>query len=370
MKTLLITLEYPPKIGGIASYVYNFVSHLQTDQLIVYAPKIKEDKEYDAKNDWKTYRFNPYFSFFWPRWLRLFLQIRKIIKKEKIEKIYVHHVLPSGYVAFLCKKIYKIPYYIFFHGTDLEVGLKKKARKIKMVCKNADKIVVSGEFLKNKLISRLEDLENKIIILHPCPGDLFLTPQDPEELENLKAKLALKGKKVLISVGRLADGKGFPHMVRLLPKILEKIPNLVWLVIGDGPKKEELIKNIQKNYLQNVTRFMGLVPLADLPKYYQMADAFVLLTHKDEGLEEGWGTVFLEASASGLPVIAGRVGGVEETVENLVTGILVDIYQDQGVVSAITEILRNSEYAKQMGEAGRERILREFTWEKQIAKLK
>jgi len=369
MKTLIITLEYPPKIGGIASYVYNFTSHLPHDEVVVYAPKMKEDREYDAKNDWKTYRFNPYFKFLWPKWLRMFWQVRKIVKKEKIEKVYVHHVLPSGYVAYIIKKFLKIPYVVFFHGTDLEVGLKKKFRKLKSVCNNAEKIVVSGEFLKNKLLTRIPNLQDKTVVLNPCPGDFFLKAQSSAELETMRAKLALKGKKVLISVGRMADGKGFPHMIRLLPKILEKVPNLVWLVIGDGPKKEELIKNIQKNYLQNVARIMGFVPLADLPKYYQMADAFVLLTHKDEDSEEGWGTAFLEAAASGLPVIAGRVGGVEEVVENLVTGILVDIYQDQGVISAITELLKNSDYAKQMGQAGRERVMREFNWEKQIAKL-
>jgi len=369
MKILIITLEYPPNIGGIASYVYNFTAHLPSDEVIVYAPKIKDDREYDAKNDWKTYRFNPYFKFLWPEWIRMFWQIRKIVKKEKIEKIYVHHALPAGYVAYLIKKFFKIPYYVFFHGTDLEVGLKKKLRKIKMVCNGAEKVVVSGEFLKNKLLARLENLQDKIVIVHPSPGDFFLIPQNPIELETMRAKLALKGKKVLISVGRMADGKGFPHMIRLLPKILEKVPNLVWLVIGDGPKKDDLIKNIQKNYLQNVARIMGFVPLEELPKYYQMADAFVLLTHKDEGSEEGWGTAFLEASASGLPVIAGKVGGVEEVVENLVTGILVDIYQDQGVVSAITELLKNSDYAKQMGEAGRQRVIQEFNWEKQISKL-
>lgn len=369
MKTLIITLEYPPKIGGIASYVYNFTSHLKPEETFIYAPKQLGDKEFDAHNDWKTYRFKPYFRILWPRWLRMFWQVRKIVKKEKIEKIYVHHALPSGYVAYLCKKFYKVPYVIFFHGTDLEVGLKKKSRKIKMVCDRSEKIAVSGKFLKNKLINRFEDLENKIVILHPCPGDFFLKPIKEEELEILRSKLALNGKKVLISVGRMADGKGFPHMVRLLPKILEKVPNLVWLVIGDGPKKEDLIKNIQKNYLQNVARIMGFVPLNELPKYYQLADAFALLTHKDEGSEEGWGTAFLEASASGLPVIAGRVGGVEEVVENLVTGVLIDIYQDQGVISAITEILRNSDYAKQMGEAGRQRVIQDFNWERQISKL-
>ncbi|MDO9509989.1 MAG: glycosyltransferase, partial [Candidatus Magasanikbacteria bacterium] len=186
MKILIITLEYPPKIGGIASYVYNFAVHLPHDEVVVYAPKIKDDREYDAKNDWKTYRFNPYFKFLWPAWMRMFWQVRKIVKKEKIEKIYVHHVLPSGYVAYLIKKFLKIPYCVFFHGTDLEVGLKKKFRKIKIVCNGAEKVVVSGEFLKNKLLARLENLKDKIVIVHPSPGDFFLTSQNPVELETMR----------------------------------------------------------------------------------------------------------------------------------------------------------------------------------------
>lgn len=167
----------------------------------------------------------------------------------------------------------------------------------------------------------------------------------------------------------MSEGKGYPHLIRLLPKILEKVPNLVWLIIGDGPKKNEIITAIQKNYLQNVTRFIGFVPYAQLPKFYQVADLFVLLTHPDESGQEAWGTSFVEAAASAVPSVAGRSGGVEESVENLVTGLVVDVYQDQSIVSAITDMLSEPAYAKKMGEAGRERVLKEFTWENQLKKL-
>lgn len=370
MKTLIVTLEYPPQIGGIASYVYNFVKHYALGEIIVYAPVVTGGVEFDAKNSWKTIRQKP----FWilrPRWLKLLLQLRKIIKQEKITELFIHHVLPVGYVAYLLKKNLGIHYIIFLHGTDLEMATNRrsKLKKFAKICLNADRVVVNSEFLKNKLLNKVDSLKN-IVVLYPCPGDQFLQPVNSEELEILRSKLALNGKKVLLTVARMAEGKGFPHLIRLLPQILQKVPNLVWLVIGDGPKRNMLVDMAQKNNLQNVTRFLGTVPYEELAKYYKLADLFVLLTHKDESSEEGWGTVFLEAAASGLPVVAGRVGGVEEVVDNLRTGLLVDVYQDQSVVTGVADLLCEEKYAHELGVAGHERVLNEFSWEKQIEKLK
>jgi phosphatidylinositol alpha-1,6-mannosyltransferase len=369
MKTLILTLEYPPQIGGVASYTYNLAKYLATQEVVVYAPKMAGDAEFDKKNSWKVVRGRPYFKFFWPRWLRLFWEIKKIIKQENIGQIYVHHALPAGYVAYLLKKFYKIPYTIFFHGTDLLMGIKNKKAKLRKVCLAADKIVVNSNYLKNLFANNFEDVKTEVVVVHPSPAEIFLQPQPEAELKKIKSQLALDGKKVIITVARMSEGKGFPHLIRLLPKILEKVPNLVWLIIGDGPKKNEILTAIQKNYLQNVTRFIGQVPYAQLPKYYQISDLFVLLTHPDENSQEAWGTSFIEAAASGIPSVAGRSGGVEESVENLVTGLLVDVYQDQSIISAISDILKETEYAKKMGQAGKERVLREFTWEKQLQKL-
>ena len=123
---------------------------------------------------------------------------------------------------------------------------------------------------------------------------------------------------------------------------------------------------VEKNHLQNVVRFLGPVSNADLPRYYQLADLFVLLTHKDQEVEEANKAVFLEAAAAGLPVVAGQAPGVEEVVKNLETGLIVDAYQDMSVISAISDLLRESEYAKKMGEAGRAMVLSGFSWEKRL----
>ncbi|MBI2038201.1 MAG: glycosyltransferase family 4 protein [Candidatus Magasanikbacteria bacterium] len=370
MKTLIITLEYPPQIGGVASYTYNLAKNLPAGDVVVYAPKIIGDIDSDKKNSWKTVRAKPYFFFFWPRWVKMLWDVWKLVKNENIGMIYVHHVLPAGYVAYLMKKLKHIPYVVFFHGTDLTMGLKNKKRKLKKVCLGADKIIVNSNYLKNQFVSNFEDLKKEILVIYPCPDIMFTEKVSEAELKKIKSQLALEGKKVIITVARMSEGKGYPHLIRLLPKILEKVPNLVWLIIGDGPKKNEIITAIQKNYLQNVTRFIGFVPYTELPKYYQISDAFVLLTHPDESSgQEAWGTAFMEAAASGLPSVAGRSGGVEEAVQNLVTGLIVDVYQDQSIVSAISDLLREGEYAKKMGEAGRERVLNEFTWENQLKKL-
>ena len=369
-KTLIITLEYPPQVGGIASFVYNIAVHLPSNEVVVWAPRLGGDIEYDSQNSWKTYRGVPYYRLFWPRWLKLYWQIKKIVKKEKIQQIYVNHALPVGYVARMIQKSFKIPFIIFFHGTDLEIGLKKKQRQLKMVCKSAEKIVVNSKFLLEKLLSNCPTLDkNKIIILNPGPADFFFIREPDEKIKKMRAELALEGKKVLLSVSRLEDGKGYPHFLHLLPEILKKIPNAVLIIVGDGPKKNIILDQIQKNNLQNCVRFVGNIPYGNLPSYYQVADLFVLLTHKDENHEEGWGTVFLEAAASGLPVVAGRAGGVEEVVQNLQTGLVVDVNQEQSIISAITSLLSDTERAKQMGQNGMRRAQNEFMWSEQLAKI-
>ncbi len=369
-KTLLITLEYPPQIGGIASYVYNLALHLPSEQAVVCAPKQKGDTEFDQKNPWKTYRVRPFCALFWPRWVRLLWHVWRIVRKEKIEQLYIHHTLPVGYVAKIIKQLFKINYTLFIHGTDLHVGTRNwwKRRQFRKVCLSAETIIVNSEFLKNKLLAKFEQLSN-VIVLNPCPSDIFLTSQPHDKLSHLRSQLAVGGKRVMVAVGRLVDGKGYPHLINALSEIVAQVPNALLLLIGDGPKRDELMRMVQKNNLQNSVRFLGNVPHTELSAYYQISDLFVLLTHPDENTEEGWGTAFLEAAASGLPAVAGRAGGVEEAVENLVTGIVVDVAKPELIIKNIVELLKNIDYTHQLGMAARERVMREFRWDKQVAKL-
>ena len=369
-KTLIITLEYPPQAGGIASYVYNYVKHANPESVVVYAPPLPRAEELDKESPWKVYRRRPYWFLVWPHWLRLFFQIWGIIRREKITRMDIHQALPVGYVGYLMKKLVKIPYTIFLHGTDVTLATRDslKLKNFKKVCEEAERIVVNSEFLKKKLLERVEAIA-PVVVVYPCPADNFLSVVSPEKIAKMKEHLALQGKKIIVTVARMVEGKGYPHAIRMLPEILKEVPNVVWLMIGLGPKQQEIFDAVHKHYLQNVVRFLGQISFAELPVYYQASDVFALLTHPDDGAEEGWGTVFLEAAASGLPVVAGRSGGVEEAVKDGVTGFVVDVHQDKAVIKAISDLLKNPERSRQMGEAGKKRVREQFTWNNQLAKL-
>lgn len=369
-KILIITLEFPPHLGGIATYVRYFSESLLNNEVVILAPKYHGDKEYDKTLKVKVIRKNPYFPrFFWPRWLRLFWQVLWIARREKIDIIYLHHVLPTGYVAWLIKKIKKIPYLIFSHGTDIEMGTKSpwKRKMLRFVCKEAEQVIFNSESLRQRLLKILPEFENKSTVLYPCPEKMFYENPLPEELDKLRTQYALNGKKVMVTIARMEEGKGYPHLLRVFQKLLDRIPNLVWVIIGDGPKKEWFIKEMQKKNLQNTIRFIGEMSHTELKKYYHLADLFVLLTHPDEGHEEGLGLVFLEAAACGIPVVAGKSGGVEEAVLNGETGIVVDIFKgDKIIIDSIVDLLQNKEFSARLGQQARERMKAGFQWEQQL----
>ncbi len=362
MKILIITLEYPPQIGGIATHTFNLAGQAQPSDIVVWAPKQKGDDVFDNNHPWKVYRGKPYAKLFWPRWLKWYFQIKKIVKNEKIDLLVIQHALPGGYIGYLILKFLKKPYIIIFHGSDLEMALKKKIGKLKLVCKYAKKIIVSSEFLKNKLLSKITGLNN-VFICPPAPGKHFATEPNKSDLISLKSRLALEGKKIIISVGRFDEGKGFPRLLKAMVKVSEQIPNAVLLLVGDGPKKQYILELIKKFNLENVVRYIGALPNIDLPIYYQISDLFVLLSHKDENHEEGWGMVFLEAGVCGLPVVAGNVGGVSEAVIDNKTGVLVDSNFEINTANAIINLLLNDALRLEMGGYSRERILKEFAYD-------
>lgn len=351
MKTLIISLEYPPQVGGIASYVYEQASVLKPEDTYVLAPPFKDSSEFDSANTWTTIRNSFYYSFFWPRWLRLLWASSGVIKKYKIERVFVHHCLPVGYVALFLKRFLKIKYWVFFHGTDVALAARK-SKKLLAVCKGADGLIVNSDYLKNKLISIIGTGFN-IKIVRPCPGNEFFTDIDADVLKKMRAELGLEGKKVIFTAARISEGKGFFKLVQVLPLLLDKIPNLVWLVVGSGSKEAKLIDYINKAGLGGVVRLVGEVPYKDLPKYYRLANVFVMLSHPDNLVNESWGGVFIEAGAAGVPVVAGKAGGVEEAVVDGVSGLVVDSANDEMVINALERILTDKALATTLGAGGK-----------------
>lgn len=365
MKILIITPQYPPQLGGIASFVYNLAEHWpNNNEIIIYTAKMKGGVEFDARTNWKVIRKKLGI-------IRILWQIWRLNKREPINLIQLHQPSLLGRAVYLAQKLFKIPYRVCLHSADFNY-LKtnpRQRKKIEKICKLAKQIVVNSEYLQREYGKYFEESKKEPLIVYPCPSDCFFTQIETSEIKDLKSHLALEGKRVILTVASMTEGKGYPHLVHLLPDVLSQSPNLAWLIIGDGPKKESFLELMQKNNLQNIIRFIGRVPHERLLPYYKLADLFILLLHPDQEAEEGWATVLLEAAAAGLPVMAGQVGGIEEAVQHLKTGLIVDINQEQAVTNGLVELLRNQKYAKQMGQAGREWVKENFNWDKEVKKL-
>ncbi|MBI5728461.1 MAG: glycosyltransferase family 4 protein [Candidatus Magasanikbacteria bacterium] len=372
-KTLIITLEYPPTIGGIASYVHQLATALDPSQVIVLAPCHLNAATWDAAAPYRVIRKNFFLPrIFWPRWLRLLWHTLWIMRREKVELILVQHVLPVGYVSWVVQKLWHVPYLVFSHGTDFLLCTRNwwKTKLTRIVLKPAVQITVNSQSLRSRFERVFPELTEKTFVLYPCPDKIFFVRPAVEILAAARAEYALEGKKVMLSISRLGEGKGFPHLLALLPDLIKEVPNLVWLIVGGGEKEQYLVREIQKRGLQNIIRLAGEVSHDRLPVYYYLADLFVLLTHPDETRgEEGMGLVFLEASAAGLPIIAGKSGGVEEGILHTETGLVVDSYQPKQVVKSIRDLLREPAFAHRLGAAARERVRVDFQWEHQVKKL-
>ena len=372
MKKLIVTLEYPPDIGGIATYTDQFAEALDSEEVVVLAPPAENSEEHDQKKDFKIYRRKFYYpKFFWPRWLQLFFAIRGIVKEEDIDIIYLHHIIPVGYVAWMIKKLMNIPYLIFSHGIDIVSATRSGWKKmwVKKVVGQSERVIMNSKSLEERLHERLPETEDKTTVLYPCPEQQFKQKPDQKKIKKLKNRLSLEGKQVMLTVGRLIKGKGVEYLVKLMPEILKQRPHLVWVIVGSGPQEEEIKKRIRKYNLQNVVRFVGSIEHNSLPDYYHMADLFAVPTHPYHGLEEGLGLVFLEAAAAGVPVVAGESGGVSEAVVDGKTGYVVKTFRDDEVIEKITELLDDKELAREMGSKAAQRIEEKFVWQKQLKKI-
>ena len=170
---------------------------------------------------------------------------------------------------------------------------------------------------------------------------------------------------LLLTVGRLVPRKGIDLMLRALPLILRETA-VTYLIGGSGPDRARLEQLVQELGIQQAVRFLGRIPDDELPHLYASADLFVMPNREiqAEGSLEGFGIVFLEASASGLPVIAGRSGGAVEAVQPGITGLLVAPDSVEELAAAVLTLLRDAPKRQQMGQAGRQWVETEMNWDR------
>lgn len=399
-KTFLISYFFPPEIGGIQNYLYHLCQGLDADKVVILANSPSEipqrgnfssgeiisrgennkdkESEFDKKQDFKIYRkrfLAPKFAKLWG--IFLFFKILKIIKREKIEFLQFGHYHEFCFTGIFYKTLFKLPYSIYFHGIDLFIVKKSKLRFLlfKLAAKNAKTIIANSNFIADCLI-KFGVAEEKIKIITPAVDFQKFNLKAKEQ--SLVDKYSLNDKRVIMSMGRLAKIKGIDLVIKSLPQVIKEIPNLVYLIIGDGPDdyRKELEDLIGGLNLNNHVFFVG--GIADLEeeksRYYNLAELVIMpsreIKYKRYSHIESFGIVALEAQLMGKPVIATNTGGLRESVLDCETGILFPNEDIKALSLAIIKLLKNKDLAYEMGQKGRRRTKELFNWSKQIEKVK
>lgn len=363
-KTLLITYFFPPQIGGIENYYLNLCQNLPTDKIIVLTQKNNGDLKFDQNQKYKIYRVDFFSGFFPPSWWHLKNKISKIKKEEGIEQIIFGHFHPMA----LLSNYFLLPYFIFIHGTDIRQVKNSLWQKIalKNIYKSCKKIIANSSYVA-KLASDLIGNDNKISIIYPAINFSDFS-ESSNELNNKRTELGLKDNDLLLlSVGRLIEQKNFQTIIKLLPDLLLDFPNLKYIIVGDGQMKDELATLADNLGVKDKIIFIGSIDNNESKKiYYQLSDLFISVSTTPEG----FGITYLEAQASGLPVIASKVGGSAEALIDNKTGILV--YPDNlgQIKEAIIELLSNETKRINFGQAGKDLVREKFNWSVQINKIK
>jgi len=354
-KVLLLTLEYPPMLGGIAEYLAGIFGTL---------PKEKVQVLTGEKLQWKK-RGLPL------RWLPSLWHAWKASKEYRSELLVISHVLPMGYVAYLLKRLRHLPYLVIVHGMDLKMARmsRRKRRWTEFILKNAESIAANSEYTRS-VVTEFGVSEKKVHVVYPCPSSATDHEPRTDEVDALRDRYRLRNKKVILSVGRLVKRKGFDGIIEVLPRLRRSFAEVVYLIVGTGPEEKALKALAKKKGVQDSIVFAGAVDQKDIPAHYLLGNVFVTIARELPGDVEGFGIVYLEAGRYGLPVVAGKTGGVPEAVLDGKTGLLVDPLAEDEVIRAIYRLLSDSEEAQRLGENGRRRVVNEFNCGRQLERMK
>jgi phosphatidylinositol alpha-1,6-mannosyltransferase len=292
----------------------------------------------------------------------MFLTAAALILRHGIRVVHAGKNLPEGFVAYLLNRCLGVPYVIYAHGEEITVCSEnpRLSRHQQPVYQNAAAVIVNSRFTCD-LVRELGVDRQRIAIISPgVDPDRFA----PAPVSNaLRRTLGVEEKLVLLTVGRLQRRKGHDKVIEALPTILEQVPNLVYVIAGDGEEEPALRELADQHGVSGVVRFLGRVPEEELPGLYNAADIFIMANRTMPGGDvEGFGIVFLEASASAKPVIGGRSGGTADAIRNGETGFLIDGASQADIADAVVSLARNPALRESMGQRGREMVVAEYDW--------
>lgn len=366
MTHLLVTNDFPPKLGGIQSYLWELWRRLPSDDFVVLTTPYSGDADFDSEQAFRVVRTKQRVLLPTPK---LIAQINALAKEVGATRVVLDPALPLGLVG----KHLELPYSLIIHGAEVTLPgrLPGSRHLLGQVLKGAESIVAAGGYPAAEAV-RAAGRDLPIVNIPPGVDTEWFSPLDADARNDVRKRLRLPVKgRLIVSVSRLVPRKGMDVLIEAAARLAPTRPDLTVAIAGEGRDRRRLERLIEKT--QAPVRLMGRVAFDDLPGLYGCADVFAMLC-RDRwfGLEqEGFGIVFLEAAASGTPSVAGNSGGAYEAVEDARTGILVSDPNDLGsVTEALGRLLDDPECRLRYGQSAHKRAQNDFSYDLLAMRLK
>jgi phosphatidylinositol alpha-1,6-mannosyltransferase len=369
-RTLVITNDFPPRPGGIQTFGYEIVRRFDPTSVTVLTSTWEGAAEFDAAQDFKIIRAQTQTLLPSKKTLAM---AREIVVAENITRVLFGAAAPLGLLASPLRKlgVKNIVGMTQGHETGwaMTPGTRQALRKIG---NDTDYLTYISEYTHQKIAKALSpDAAARMRRIVPGVDVTDFSPANAGAGNQLRTELGWLDRPVIVCVSRLMARKGQDELIRALPQVHQTAPNASLIIVGEGPYRKDLERLITKLGLTEFVHLTGKVSQKELPSWYAAGDIFAMPCRTRMGGwdVEGLGIVFLEGSATGLPVIVGDSGGAIDAVVDNETGYLVDGNNTSEIAQRIAFLITNPDVAKRMGGAGRNWVTQEWTWDQNFKKI-
>lgn len=372
-RVLLVTNDFPPRRGGIQSYLGEFVNRLVdsgTHSVTVYAPKWKGAEAFDEAADSAGYRVLRH-----PTTLMLPVptvdaRMRRLIDDNDIDTVWFGAAAPLALLAPRARQAGATRVLASTHGHEVGWSMLPVARSVlRSIGDHTDVVTFVSRYTRSRFAPAFGPSAALEYLPPGVDSDRFRP--DPAARAELRKRYRLGERPTVVCLSRLVPRKGQDMLIKALPAIRRRVPGAALVIVGGGPYLETLGKLARDREVEDHVTFTGGVPGDELPAHHAMADVFAMPCRtRGAGMDvEGLGIVFLEASATGVAVVAGDSGGAPEAVQHNKTGLVVDGNSVDEIGEAVTELLIDRDRAAAMGAAGRDWVRSEWRWDLLAARL-
>lgn len=368
-RTLLVTNDFPPRAGGIQSYLRALVDRLPPEQVAVYAPAWPGAAQSDAELPYPVHRHPTSLMLPVPAVARC---ATALARQHEAGTVWFGAAAPLALLGPGLRRDARVQRVVAStHGHEVGWSMLPGARQaLRRIGRDADGVTVVSRYARRRIAAAFGP---EAALEHLPPGvDTEVFRPDAAARAVLRQRYRLGGAPVVTCVSRLVARKGQDALIRVLGAVRARVPGSRLMLVGDGPDAARLRRLAAACGVAEHVVFTGAVPAAELAAHHAVGDVFALPCRiRGGGLDvEGLGIVLLEAAASGLPVVAGDAGGAPEAVRDGRTGHVVGGRDLDVLAAALAGLLDEPARATAMGAAGREWMREEWSWPTRVTTLR